>query len=453
MSASQAPPELVERFIREFGGRRPAWFISAPGRINLIGEHTDYNGFPVMPMAINLAIRVLAAPRDDAQVELRDVADSAYAHRQFALTEVIRPYAEGDWGNYVKAPVQSLVELALGKGKPLEELKGMSCLVDGNIPPAAGLSSSTALVVAAGMAFCAVNHLSLGRHAMAERMAEAEHYVGTQGGGMDQAVCLFAHEGHAVKLDFFPLRAEQLPLAGDYAIVAAHSTINAKKTGDRRLQYNRRVLECNIGAQLLARRFSMAPPARLADLTRPGAKSSAELVRVLEEHLSGRESLSLRRAAELFEMDPGRFARQFLRMKDGRLLPMPGDGLKVLQRCRHVLSEAGRTEQAAGCLKKGDLAELGRLMDESHRSCAEDYEISCYELDLLVGLMREAGALGARLTGAGFGGFAIGLVRRDAAAQVKAALERDFYAPRRLSGDGNVFVFGPAAGALEEPLH
>jgi N-acetylgalactosamine kinase len=453
MSASQALPELVGRFVSEFGGRRPTWFISAPGRINLIGEHTDYNGFPVMPMAITLAIRMLLAPREDAQVELKDVADSVYGGRQFALSQVIRPYAAGDWGNYVKAAVQSLVELALGKGRTLEDLKGMCCLVDGNIPPAAGLSSSTALVVAAGMAFCAVNRLGLGRHAMAERMAEAEHYVGTQGGGMDQAVCLLAREGHVVKIGFFPLRAEQLPLARDYVIVAAHSTINAKKTGDLRLQYNRRVLECNIGAQLLARRLDMTPPARLADLARPGGKSLGELLALLDEVLTGQESLSLRRAAEIFDMDPGRFARQFLRMKDGRLLPMPGDGLKVLRRCRHVLTEAGRTEQAAACLKREDMAELGHLIDESHRSCAEDYEISCYELDLLVELMRGAGALGARLTGAGFGGFAIGLVHRDTAPQVKAALERSFYAPRRLSSGENVFVFHPAAGALEEPLH
>jgi galactokinase len=190
----------------------------------------------------------------------------------------------------------------------------------------------------------------------------------------------------------------------------------------------------------------------MADLAGPGGRPLAELRAALEDVLKGHPSLSLRWGAALFGTDPGRFARKFLRMADGRLLPMPGDGLRVLQRCRHVLTEAERTERAAASLKGGDMRGLGELMNESHQSCAQDYEISCYELDQLVDLMRGAGALGARLTGAGFGGFAIGLVRADEAEQVKAALERGFYAPRRIAAAQHLFLFQPADGALEEPL-
>jgi len=444
--------ELQERFVREFGGRRPAWFISAPGRINLIGEHTDYNGFPVMPMAIPRAIRMLVASREDGQVEVRNVAAELYGPREFAVLEGIAPFPDGDWGNYVKAAVQSLAQLGLEQGRGLDKLRGMSCLVEGDIPPAAGLSSSTALVVASGLAFSAVNRLGLGRNSLAERMAEAEHYVGTQGGGMDQAVCLLARPGEVLKIDFFPLRARRLPFPEDHVVLAAHSTISARKTAEQRMHYNRRVLECSVGAHLLARRLDMDSPQRLADVATRSHRPLAELLTVLEGALGGPEGVTLRRGAALFDTDPGRFARQFLRMQDGRLLPMPGDGLKVLQRCRHVFAEAERTEMAAGCLLSGDMSGFGRLMDESHHSCDRDYEISCYELDQLVSLMRGAGALGARLTGAGFGGFAVALVHRDRAEAVTAALAERFYKPRRLTAEGHVFAFQPAAGAGLEPL-
>jgi N-acetylgalactosamine kinase len=441
---------LADAFGKEFG-RAPRWLIRAPGRINLIGEHTDYNGFPCMPMAIDRAIRVAAAPRENGVVEVRDVARTLYPPVQFAVAREIPAGAPGEWANYVRAGVQGMVELAAAEGRDAPDLHGMSCLVHGDIPPAAGLSSSTALVVASGLAFSAVNGLSCGRHDMADRMARAEHYVGTQGGGMDQAVCLLGREGEVLKVDFFPLRIAHVPFPREYCIVAAHSTVQSRKTGEQKLAYNRRVLECRVSADLLARRLGEEPPERLADLVTGSGHKPEDLLRILERMLQGRDSLGLRRAATLFGIDPGRFVRRYLRMKDGRLLPMPGDGLRVLQRCRHVFSEAARVEQAVSCLKTLDMTGLGRLMDESHRSCAADYEVSCYELDQLVDVMRGAGALGARLTGAGFGGFAIGLVASEEAGRLSRELEELFYVPRHTAMAGNVFVFRPEEGAVEEP--
>jgi len=450
MAVSDEFKALCGRFEREFA-RRPTWLLRAPGRINLIGEHTDYNGYPVLPMAIDHAIRLAVAPGDDAVIELRNAA-AEYGNRSFELSDGIPPYGEGDWGNYAKAAVQSLVQLAVQEGRPLDELHGMSCLVDGDVPPAAGLSSSTALVVAFGLAFSSANGLGIGRQAMAERMAEAEHYVGTQGGGMDQAVCLLAREGEALMIDFYPLRATRLAFPEDYCVVAAHSTLRSRKTGEQRLAYNRRVLECTLGTHLLARELGVKPPERLADLGQYVANAETELPRLLHTVLKGHDSLSLRVAAAAFGTDPGRFARQFLRMGDGRLLPMPGDGLKVLSRCRHVFSEAQRTRLAAACLKNRDMARLGQLMNESHASCATDLEVSCYELDQLVGIMRGAGALGARLTGAGLGGFAVALAHADAAERIRRAVEQEFYAHRRAQPQGALFVCRPARGALEEPV-
>jgi N-acetylgalactosamine kinase len=442
---------LAEAFEQQYG-RPPRWVIRAPGRINLIGEHTDYNGFPCMPMAINRAIRIAAAPREDRVVELRNVAETLYEPRSFDVASDIPAGAPGDWSNYVRAGVQGMVQLAAAEDRAVGDLTGMSCLVDGDIPPAAGLSSSTALVVASGLAFSAANGLSCGRQDMAERMARAEHYVGTQGGGMDQAICLLGREDEVIRIDFFPLRVTHVPFPREYCIIAAHSTVRSRKTGEQKLAYNRRVLECRISSELLARRLGEAPPEHLADLVRHSGYGPDELLDTLKRMLQGRDSLGLRRAATLFGTDPGRFTRSYLRMEDGRLLPMPGDGLRVVQRCRHVLGEAARVESAVACLKTLDMTGLGRLMDESHRSCAEDYEISCYEVDLLVEVMRDAGALGARLTGAGFGGFAICLTAAEDVERIRRALEERFYEPRGSVMSGNVFAFRPAEGAIEEPV-
>jgi galactokinase len=239
----------------------------------------------------------------------------------------------------------------------------------------------------------------------------------------------------------------------DFVAVAAHSTVWVPKAYEQRLAYNRRVLECAIGKDMLARRLRRPEAQRLGDLctaeNRPGLlRLIGELTRILQ----GRESLSLAEAAALLEVSPHDFAHTHLRMKDGSILPMPPDGLKPLPRCRHALREATRVSDAARCLAAGDMAALGRLMNESHRSCADDYEISGPELDELVRIMQDAGAAGARLTGAGFGGFAIALVQSRHADALRQRLASEFYAPRGLRAEGNVFTFTPARGARVDEL-
>jgi N-acetylgalactosamine kinase len=442
---------LVERFRAAFPGRRATWCVRAPGRINLIGEHTDYNGFPVMPMAIERAVRIVTAPRDGQIVELRDANEAAYGPRLFSLERHVEPYEPGDWGNYAKAAVQGLIEHALETGRHLDDLKGMTCLVDGDIPVEAGLSSSTALVVAVALAFAHANGMRIPRREMAELTAEAEHYVGTHGGGMDQAVCLLAGRGESLKIDFFPLRAESVPFPQDCCIVAAHSTISAKKTGGRREAYNSRVTECAVGARILARKLNVPPPKRLADLVTacPG-KGPGDFAALLGNILGGRSALGAAEAAHLCGMEDDEFRARFLAGSSASA--EPAGGFKVAARCRHVFTEAERTERAARALRAGDVQELGRLMDESHGSCARDYEISCPELDELVGLMRGAGAFGSRLTGAGFGGFAIALVRTSDAQRVMDVVVESFYARRGTDARERLFAFQPAAGARVESL-
>ena len=442
---------LIERFRAAYPDCRPAWCVRAPGRINLIGEHTDYNGFPVMPMAIERAVRIVVAARDGQIAELRDANEAAYGPRLFSLDRHLEPYEPGDWGNYAKAAVQGIIERALEAGRRVDDLKGMVCLVDGDIPVEAGLSSSTALVVACALAFAHVNGMRIARREMAELTAEAEHYVGTRGGGMDQAACLLAGKGQALKVDFFPLRAQAVPFPADCCIVAAHSTISAKKTGGRREAYNGRVTECAVGARILARALGVPPPKRLADLVAacPGM-GPADFAALLGRILDGRDGLGAVEAARLCGMEDAEFRARFL--AGSGVSAEPAGGFKVAARCRHVFTEAERTERAARALRAGQVEELGRLMDESHVSCASDYEISCPELDELVGLMRGAGAFGARLTGAGFGGFAIALARRADAQRLMDVVEKSFYARRGTDARERLFAFQPAGGARVESL-
>src|ERR1700675_4329962 len=159
--------------------------VRAPGRVNLIGEHTDYSGLPVLPVAIDRSTIVVAAANTTGDVEVTN-ADPMWPSRRFAIERQIPPYETGDWANYVKASIQGAIDRF-----PTRPLRGASMVVDGRVPPAAGLSSSSALTVSTAMAFMAVNQLELDPLDAATMVARSERYVGTHGGGMDQAASIF----------------------------------------------------------------------------------------------------------------------------------------------------------------------------------------------------------------------------------------------------------------------
>src|SRR5436309_2294814 len=192
-------------------GSGPAVLARAPGRVNLIGEHTDYNGLPVLPIAIDRDVLVAARRRDDDRVELAN-ADPAFAPRRYRVGPAIPSSPPGDWANYHKAAAQALAaELARRR---LARLPGGAFRIDGRVPAAAGLSSSSALLVACGLAHLTLAGVELPRPELAELFARAERYVGTLGGGMDQATALLAQAGQALRIDFFPLRASRARSTG-----------------------------------------------------------------------------------------------------------------------------------------------------------------------------------------------------------------------------------------------
>ena len=392
-------------FRSRFGHPAPTLRVRAPGRVNLIGEHIDYNGLSVLPMAIQRHVTLLVRPRQDRLIRVASTAPG-HERREFEVAHDIPPFATGDWGNYVKAVVQSL-EREHGA------LTGYDALIHSTVPVAAGLSSSSALVIGVAVATLAANGRTWDPVPLAEAMALAERYTGTQGGGMDQAISIGAVEGTASRVDFAPLRITPVPVPPDWRFVVAHSLSRAEKSGGAQATYNRRTEECREALALVQR--ALGVPAHGTDGYRGllGRFDVDAVVTTAESTLSG----------------------------------------DLLRRFRHVVTEADRVRRAEAALRAADLPTFGALLRGSHASLRDDYEVSSTALDELVGLAENAGAEGARLTGAGMGGCIVAAAAAEAAGGVVDRLRTEFYARRELPGplDDYLFVAEPSAGATVGP--
>jgi galactokinase len=399
------PEDLASTFRNRYG-TPPTHVARAPGRVNLIGEHIDFAGLPVFPMALQREVCIAFRPREDSLV-LAATTDPSYAPCHFEIGPRIEPYEDGDWGNYLKAAAQGMVA-AYG----LE--RGIDAVIDSTVPVAAGLSSSSALVIATALALAGSNDLQPDPIELAELMAAAEQYVGTRGGGMDQAISAGATAGCAARVEFTPLRLEHVPVPADWRFVVAHSLVQAHKSGGAREGYNRRRGETEEARAMVASHLSL-PASEVASY------------RDLLDRVPGPEALAAGEAC------------------------LQGD---LLKRFRHVVTERERVTRAEVAMRSAALTSFGMLMNGSHASLAEDYEVSIPELDELVGIAREAGAAGARLTGAGMGGCIVALCSGDNVNVVLQAIRERYYAARgRLDDlDDHLFVAEPAQGASIERL-
>ncbi len=419
--------DLLKKYSKPINSKN-IFLIHAPGRTNLIGEHTDYNGYPVMPMAINRDILVCASALKDSVINISNV-DERFAARSFSIDENIQPYTAGDWGNYVKAAIAGLLPLVREKnGRTI----GFNAVYSGIVPPAGGLSSSSAMVVASALTFLRANNVNIPKIELAEILARAERFVGTEGGGMDQAISLMGEKNKAVKIDFFPLRTSPISLPDDYEIVICNSLVRAPKTEAAMIEYNRRPVECRLAAALIAKKLEKVTGRQIAvqrladvDQRRIGVDEHTykkAVMQALNPPAFSAELLQKELALSRDELD-----EKYLRLKSGKLFVPPSDGFKVGLRYKHVLSEAQHVEQAAEALQTGDVLAFGNLMNASHESCRSNYEISTPELDQLVEIARVHGAIGARLTGAGFGGCTVNLVpKNDVDAFIQGVI-KDYY--------------------------
>lgn len=401
MSGEDRDSPLAAVFEARFGRPAPTLRVRAPGRVNLIGEHIDYNDLSVLPMAVQRHVTLLVRPRPDRTIRVASTATGLHP-REFAIADTIPPFPSGDWGNYVKAAVQAL-EREHGS------LAGYDALIHSTVPVAAGLSSSSALVIGVALATLAANGRRWNPVPLAEAMALAERYTGTQGGGMDQAISLGAVEGTASRVDFAPLRITPVPVPPAWRFIVAHSLSRAEKSGGAQATYNRRTVECREALERVAQTVGDGG-------TEPG----------------GYRGL-------LSRFDAGALVERATEVLDGDLL----------KRFRHVITEADRVRRAEAALRAADLPGFGALLSASHASLRDDYEVSSPALDELVTLAEAAGAVGARLTGAGMGGCIVAAAAAPNAQAVLDRLRAEFYLPRNPPGslEDYLFLAEPSAGA------
>lgn len=359
-------PAAVTQQFKARMGYAPVLVARGPGRVNLIGEHTDYNDGFVLPVAIDRAAFVAAAPRDDRKIR-------AWAtHYQ---TEVLldldqaAPGVASDWAAYV-----------LGMAAVLEQdghrLSGADLVIDGDVPGGAGLSSSAALENAVGAALVALNHLNVSPLRIAQLGQQTEHrYAGVNSGIMDQMISALGQAQHALLIDCRSYEFRPIPMPPDVRIVVCDSKVSRELAGSA---YNERRAQCE------------------------------QAVRLLEGVLPGVKAL---RDVSVDELETHR-----------DLLPE-----LVYRRARHVVTENARTLEGAERLQAGDLERFGVLMNESHRSLRDDYEVSSPQLDTLVAISQTIpGVYGARLTGAGFGGCTVALAQPDAVEQLITEVTREY---------------------------
>ncbi len=333
---------------------RTARTYRAPGRVNLIGEHTDYNDGFVLPAAMAYATRVTATPRGDRRVSV--ISDGFNGRPTFDL-DALEPGPEHVWSDLVRG---MLIELR----RDGASLCGLDLEIESDVPIGAGLSSSASLGVAVGFAVLDMAGLAVDRAALARaaQRAEREH-VGANVGIMDQFVSANARDGCALLLDTRSLAFENVALPSEATFVVCNTMVkHDHATGG----YNARRAECEEGVARLRVRYP-------------------RIVALRDVSLAQLEAAR----ADLSDV--------------------------VYRRCRHIVTESPRTVAAAHDLAAGDLAAFGRAMDASHASMRDDYEISAPEVDTMVGIARAFGpsVYGARMTGGGFGGSTVNLVARD----------------------------------------
>ena len=356
---------LDAKFRELFGP--PAVLYRAPGRVNLIGEHTDYNDGFVLPVAIGFSCWAAASPRDDEKLVIHSQAHNETVETSLDVNQL---HASRKWSDYPFG----IAWVLQTSGYPL---RGANLVVSGDIPLGAGLSSSAAFEIAVACCLLDLSGHTIERTKLAQLAQRAENeFVGARCGIMDQFICCHGRAGHALMLDCRTLDHRLVAFPGDLRLVVCNTMVTHEHGQG---EYNVRRRQCEEGVQRLS-------------AVLPGIRALRDVsLRELEKHAD--------------------------------LLPDV-----IYRRCRHVITENERAERTVVALDRGDSAALGKLMAESHRSLRDDYQVSCAELDLMVELANQReGICGARMTGGGFGGCTVNLVRRADADAFGRGIAKDYH--------------------------
>jgi galactokinase len=384
----QRTTRLIASFTAAYGAR-PAQAVRAPGRVNLIGEHTDYNDGFCLPMAIERDVRIALRRRSDGIVRVLSLEQPG-PPVSFALgRSIARSTVPNErWADYVKGCAQLLCEGGL-------KLSGADLAITGDVPLGSGLSSSAALEVATVHALLCASGRSMPPARIAKLAQRAENlYVGTQCGILDQLASSCAAKGEAMLMDCRTLKLIPAALPRGCSVVIADT---GKRRGLVDSEYNQRRQQCEAGARALG-------VGHLRDVTLHGLWQAGDAARI---------------------------------------------DAQTRRRCEHVVAENGRTLAAFACLRAGDALAFGQLMDQSHADLRDRFEVSCRELDDMVAIARALpGCHGSRMTGAGFGGCTVSLVQERQVGSFVARLQEGYQRLHDLPVAVYVTRAAPGAGRL-----
>ncbi|XP_054713706.1 N-acetylgalactosamine kinase-like [Uloborus diversus] len=432
----------IEKYFKSNFSNPPKFYARVPGRVNLIGEHIDYCGFSVLPMALEQDI-VLAVGTNDANVlNIINFDSERYESFSTSVQDLHIDTSCPHWYHYFLCGYKGISE------KYVLKRKGLNVVVKGSVPPSAGLSSSSALVCASALATGYANGISISKVEYATLCAESEKYIGTQGGGMDQSIGFLAESGTAKHIEFNPLRTTNVPLPKGVAFVVSNSCVAMNKAATS--EFNTRVLECKLAAKVLAKLhgFEWQTVEKLAEIPFLLKKDLPEMKDVIDSHLSSK-LYSRQDICCMLDIESEQF-QSFLSKNTQHL-----EKFQLGNRAQHVFQEAYRVRQFKLISEEGGdntVHELGRLMNESHVSCRDLYECSHPVLDDLVQTALESGAIGSRLTGAGWGGCCVSLVMENRVEEFLQMMKKKFYDKRGHGGEGTenntlMFPTKPSAGA------
>ncbi len=375
--------KVAAAFVQLYGGKPRVY--RAPGRVNLIGEHTDYNEGFVMPVAINFSTFVAISKRDDSLLKLHS---DTFKENATADLPKLPERGQKHWSDYPFGVAVKLKEAGY-------QLSGANIFVHGEVPLGSGLSSSAAIEVSTGLGLLDISAQNIDRLQLAKICQRAENeFVGARTGIMDQFVCCFGKAGNAVMLDCRSLESQALPIPDEVKLVVCNTMVKHELASN---EYNQRREECEEG------------------------------VRILSSHLPNVKSLR-----DVTFQNVDKFREEL--------------GEVVFKRCRHITTENDRVRAAADALRERDLKGFGQLMYKSHESLRHDYEVSCRELDVMVELAAQIdGVFGARMTGGGFGGCTINLVAASAVDEFSRAIKQRY--AEVTQRDPDVYVCTAADGA------
>ncbi|THC99001.1 hypothetical protein EYZ11_001552 [Aspergillus tanneri] len=463
-SATSVAPEhqrrfdgLVSQFTKSYA-HRPDFVARSPGRVNIIGEHIDYNLYDVLPTAVSvdviMAVKVIPSVGSESTVKIANVQSEKFPSHEFTVPrdrDIEIDPKKHEWVNYFKAGLLGALKFLRNKNQDGSFVPAsMEVLADGNVPPGGGISSSAAFVCASALAVMKANRHNVSKQDLLDLAVVSERAVGVYSGGMDQAASIFSRRGYLLYTQFFPnffVQHVPIPKAEEeITFLMAQSFITSNKAETAPRHYNLRVAECTLAAVVLAAQHCLTLPKDNSSLGYSLRNFHEELMRKegrLGDPLEYQIDSVIQTTRELLTQEQGYTREEIAKLLSISVpdleaeylssFPVQAERFLLRQRALHCYTEARRVLDFKACLAKAHTLDdrriryLGQLLDESQESCRTAYECSVPEVDNICAIARRAGSWGSRLTGAGWGGCTVHMLPQSKVEAVTKALKEEYY--------------------------